>query len=182
MQKKLLTQGGFVCILVILFDQLSKLWMVDHIPPFEARALMPHLNLVLVFNKGVSFGLLNSGTTVQCILLGACWATVFAVVLTQFFKSTTTLSVVCYGAILGGAIGNVIDRFHYGAVVDFIDFYLDHLTLPFYQASPWHWPAFNIADSAIVIGVVLLVFIQLLSSKKTSKTLKKKEKSTRKRH
>jgi signal peptidase II len=109
-------------------------------------------NLTLSFNRGAAFGLwsgLESGW--REIVLASTILLALGVVgflLTRpYYQSKVTQ--IALAAILGGAIGNVIDRFIYGAVVDFLDFYL----------GSYHWPAFNIADSAICIGVGLLLFL-----------------------
>jgi signal peptidase II len=75
----------------------------------------------------------------------------------QLFQSKRSISSICLGAILGGAIGNLVDRIIHGAVVDFMDFYITDACFFNLHIKDWHWPAFNFADSAIVIGVIGLI-------------------------
>lgn len=157
-------QGVILGLVVLALDQISKGLIVANFHPLETRHLVPHIDLTLVFNRGISFGLLNSGSPMQLIGLGALLATIFLLLIWQFSSVSARFPALCYGGIMGGAVGNVVDRFRYGAVVDFIDFSIKNLRLPFYNATNWHWPAFNIADSAIVVGVAGLLFYQLHQS------------------
>ena len=107
--------------------------------------LLGFFDLVLVWNRGVSFGLLGGGE------LGAWPFVALAVAISVglavwLARLRQPLMVLAVGLILGGALGNVIDRLVYGAVVDFIDLH----------AGDWHWPAFNVADAAITVGVAVL--------------------------
>ena len=134
---------------VIAADQLTK-WLV--LGYFANRA--PHqeltgfLNLVLVFNKGAAFSLFAQAPGWQAPVLSA-FAVAAAIVVGVFIVRSPGRQILCLGLalILGGAIGNVIDRLRFGQVVDFLDFH----------ALGWHWPAFNVADSAISIGAVILI-------------------------
>ena len=110
-------------------------------------------DLVLVFNRGVSFGIFGGAPS---------WATaaliVFALLLSAalciwMWRADSVLLGTALGFVVGGAIGNVIDRFLHGAVVDFLDFHV----------AGYHWPAFNVADSAITIGVAFLIIDSLKS-------------------
>jgi signal peptidase II len=136
--------------LVLLLDQLSKQWVVG-IHGMAAgwiAAPLPFFNLVLVWNRGISFGLFSHhpewmpwillGLTSLMTLVLACWLS----------RTPRRLTQIGLSMVIGGAMGNIIDRLHYGAVVDFLDFHL----------FGRHWPAFNIADSAIFIGVVFLLW------------------------
>ena len=133
---------------VILADQLTK-WLV--LGYFANRA--PHqeltgfLNLVLVFNKGAAFSLFASAPGWQTPLL-ATFALVAAAIVSVLIVRNPERRLMCFGLalILGGALGNLIDRLHLGSVVDFLDFH----------ALGWHWPAFNVADAAITVGVIVL--------------------------
>ena len=138
--------------LVVLLDQLTKLWALGALDdPPRVIGLLGFLDLVLVWNRGVSFGLLGGGDA-------GVWPFVaFAVVISiglavWLARLRRVLMVLAVGSILGGALGNVIDRLVYGAVVDFVDLH----------AGDWHWPAFNLADAAITIGVVVLAVDALL--------------------
>ena len=129
-------------------DQASKWLMLEVVlnPP-ESIALTPFLNLRLGFNTGVSFGLFQEDSVSRSWTLIAVSVAVMIWLLIWLWRAEQRLVVVALGAILGGAAGNIIDRMRFGAVFDFLDFH----------AFGWHWPAFNIADSAIVIGVGLLL-------------------------
>lgn len=143
----------FVVTLVIVCDQITKQLALTSFQPGEIRPVIDGVfNLTLSFNRGAAFGLwsgLESGW--REVVLGTTILLALGVVgflLTRpYYRSR--IAQVALAGILGGAIGNVIDRFVYGAVVDFLDFYLGNS----------HWPAFNIADSAICIGVGLLLIL-----------------------
>jgi signal peptidase II len=123
---------------------------------FVSVPLMPSFNLTMVWNEGVSFGLLqNAGIWPLTILA----FTISAFLLSWLVKSTSKFEAISLGMIIGGAMGNVIDRFRFGAVADFFDVYV----------GTYHWPAFNIADAAITLGVVALLFHGLFLDKKDEK-------------
>ena len=134
---------------VIVADQLTK-WLI--LGYFAART--PHqeltgfLNLVLVFNKGAAFSLFASAPGWQTPLL-VTFALVASAIVSVLIVRNPERRLMCVGLalILGGALGNLIDRLRFGSVVDFLDFH----------ALGWHWPAFNVADSAITVGAVLLI-------------------------
>ncbi|HEU5178717.1 MAG TPA: signal peptidase II [Burkholderiales bacterium] len=134
---------------VIVADQLTK-WLV--MAYFANRA--PHeevtgfLNLVLVFNKGAAFSLFAQAPGWQTPLLAA-FALIAAVIVSVLIVRNPQRRLMSLGLalILGGALGNLIDRLRFGSVVDFLDFH----------ALGWHWPAFNVADSGICVGAALLI-------------------------
>jgi len=134
---------------VIVADQLTK-WLI--LGYFANRA--PHeeltgfLNLVLVFNKGAAFSLFAQAPGWQTPLLAA-FALGAALVVSVLLLRSPERRMLCAGLalILGGAVGNLVDRLRFGQVVDFLDFH----------AAGWHWPAFNVADSAITVGAALLI-------------------------
>ena len=142
---------------VIVLDQITKAWMLYglHIREVgQIRVLEPIFNLTFVLNRGVSFGLLTGGETGRWLL------TVFSVAVAGLLAFWATradrrLLITAIGLIMGGALGNVIDRIRFGGVVDFLDF----SGLYF----PW---VFNVADSAISIGVVLLILDSFLSERR----------------
>jgi len=120
-------------------------WFQDGIRlPFISLELTSFFNLTMVWNEGVSFGLFQSGNSWPLIILALVISAVFT---GWLVKSTTWREAIPLSMIIGGALGNVIDRFHYGAVADFLDFHV----------AGWHYPAFNIADSLISIGIVILI-------------------------
>ncbi len=139
-------------ILTIFFDQLSKWWILNVIMvPANTIPVTQFFNLVLVHNRGASFGIFSDAPGWASIAL-IVFAIIISIVLAIWmWQAQETLLSVALGLVIGGAIGNVIDRIRFGAVVDFLDFY----------AGGWHWPAFNVADSAITLGVILLILDSL---------------------
>lgn len=142
-----------VVILVVGLDQVTKRMALASFHPGEIRPVIDGLfNLTLSFNTGAAFGLwtgLASGWREAVLALTILMALTLVIFLLTRPYYQTLLAQTALAAILGGAVGNVIDRFLYGAVVDFLDFYI----------GTSHWPAFNIADSAICVGVGLLLFL-----------------------
>lgn len=146
--------GTLIALLTILFDQLSKWWIlnVTMVPP-RIIPVTSFFDLVLVHNRGASFGIFSDAPGWASVAL-----IVFAVLISialaiWMWRVNETLLAVALALVIGGAVGNVIDRIRFGAVVDFLDFHV----------AGWHWPAFNIADSAITIGVILLILDSLKS-------------------
>lgn len=138
----------WIAIVVIILDQVSKLAAVKYLlrNPIEVA---PFLNLSLVFNSGAAFGFLSDASGWQNLLFVVIAIVVSFVIIAMVRRLGANDVQVLVGLmfILGGAMGNLIDRLRLGYVIDFIDVY--------YQS--WHWPAFNVADSAITIGAVVLV-------------------------
>lgn len=137
---------------VVIFDQITKFVALSAFAPGDVLPVFDgFFNLTLAFNRGVAFGLfanLTDGTRHLLLGLSACVA--LAAVAYFFFRDYAHDLVARCALILvlGGAVGNIIDRIRLGMVVDFLDFYV----------GDYHWPAFNIADSAICIGVFILLF------------------------
>ena len=128
--------------LVVLFDQLSKLWINANRPDME---LLPgFLDLVYVTNHGAAFGLLG-GHTELLIALGMA-GSVAILVFFHYFRPLSPLGGVSFALVLGGAVGNLMDRIRLGYVIDFISF------------QPLPWPPFNIADGAITVGILALIY------------------------
>lgn len=146
---------------IVTADQLTKYLVVASFVPGESVALAPFFNLVLVYNPGAAFSFLSDqpGWQRGFFIAIALAASVWIVRLLskhpreRLFAAALTL-------VLAGAVGNVIDRILIGAVVDFLDFH----------ALGWHWPAFNVADSAITCGAVLLAWDALRPHKNTDST------------
>ena len=139
---------------MVAFDQLIK-WAALEWFDFASHpvTVTPFFNLVLVWNRGVSFGMFSqAGAGAPWILSGLALAVVLGL-LYWLRQAETRLIMVGLALVIGGALGNVIDRIRFGAVVDFLDFYI----------GDYHWPAFNTADSAIFIGAGLLLLDGLLS-------------------
>lgn len=137
---------------VVVLDQLTK-WLIltQVMAPPRVIEVTGFFNLVLAFNRGVSFGLLASDYGWKPYLLAGLALAVVALLLYWVRRQPGWLPGVAVGLIVGGAVGNVLDRFVHGAVVDFLDLHL----------AGWHWPAFNLADTAIVCGVGLLLLDSL---------------------
>ncbi|MPY70517.1 MAG: signal peptidase II [Alphaproteobacteria bacterium] len=146
---------GWLCaVLTLAADLVSKWWILAVVmnPP-RIVEVAPFFNLVLVKNRGVSFGMLGSAPGWMPWVL-TVFAVLIAIALAVWLRRADGRLLGCaLGAVIGGAIGNAIDRVRFGAVVDFLDFH----------AFGWHWPAFNVADSAVVVGVGLLVLDSLKS-------------------
>jgi signal peptidase II len=145
-----------LAIAVIALDAWTK-WMVStHIDLHDSISLVPNLfQLVHVRNTGAAFGIgANAQSQIVPVLLNIGAIGVFFVVVAYAFRTAVTDTVLQVGLhlILGGAIGNLIDRFRLGYVVDFLDVYVN------WGGVSHHWPAFNVADSAICIGIALLFF------------------------
>src|SRR5476649_2507729 len=134
--------------LVVLLDQLTKFWISVSFQHPEARAVTAFFNLVLAYNTGAAFSFLASASGWQRGFFIAI-ALVATVVIGYLLARHAGEKLFCFALalILGGAVGNVIDRIAFGYVIDFLDFHV----------AGWHWPAFNLADSAITVGAVLLV-------------------------
>jgi signal peptidase II len=147
--KRLTALGICTGVLVLAADQVSKWWILHgiNLPEVRQIVLLPVLNLTMVWNRGVTFGLLNGAGSWSYLLLAAVALLVVIALGTWLRRAESAVVAVALGAIAGGAVGNVIDRLRFGAVVDFIDAH----------AGDWHWYVFNVADSAIVCGVVALV-------------------------
>ncbi len=149
-----------VAALVVLLDQASK-WAVLHLimQPPRLIEITGFFNLTLVYNTGVSFGLLGGSAPWKPWVLSGVAVVIVVVLLAWLRKQGGTLLLLAGGLVAGGAIGNVIDRLRLSMVVDFLDFHV----------AGWHWPAFNVADSAISVGVVLLVLDGLFPGRERSK-------------
>ena len=130
--------------------QLAEFWLL----PYRPRALAPLVNLTLMYNEGAAFSFLSRAGGWQrwfFVVVGLVVTAVLGVWL-RSLKPADRWTAAGLALILGGAIGNLIDRILTGRVVDFIDVYYEH----------WHWPAFNVADSAITVGVALLLIESLV--------------------
>ncbi|MDA8165953.1 MAG: signal peptidase II [Desulfobacteraceae bacterium] len=140
---------------VILIDQLSKWWIMTSFFLYESRTVVPgFFNVTFVTNTGAAFGFLAGQENVfrQAFFVGIALLALAALALAyRHFRNEGRLAVTGLGLIAGGAVGNLIDRLRFGRVIDFLDVYI----------GPHHWPAFNVADSAITIGAGLLIFCSL---------------------
>ena len=137
---------------VVVLDILTKEYIITHFPLYSSRPVIPGLfNLIHIRNKGVAFGILGGGAPVWrdiLLLVFPIVAMSGILIFTFFYPQQKTGILLSLGGILGGALGNLIDRFRFRAVIDFLDIYWGN----------YHWPAFNVADSAITVGVLFLAF------------------------
>ena len=136
-----------ISLFVILLDQLSKGIILHYFSFGKVLEVFPCFNLLLTYNKGVSFSFLTSDSPYMPWILSAFALIICAFIVIWMRQEKDKFTRIGFALVLGGAIGNVIDRMRLGAVVDFLDFYI----------GAYHWPAFNVADSAICIGVFLIL-------------------------
>lgn len=139
----------WLSLVVVIIDQVSKQFVESSLLVFEQVPVLPFLNLTLAYNEGAAFSFLSDQAGWQrwfFIIVGLV-VTLVLVVWMGRLRADQRLTATALSLVAGGALGNIIDRLLLGHVVDFIDFY--------YQ--DWHWPAFNVADSAITLGVVLML-------------------------
>jgi len=167
--------GAGVAVIALILDQLTKWAVLEHVlkpssplgfidwllssPSRLAPAqveILPFFNLVMVWNEGVSFGLLRGGFPWLLTLAALAVTVLFAV---WMARATAWTKIIPLALVIGGALGNVIDRARFGAVADFLDFHV----------FGWHYPAFNLADSCITLGIVFLVLDGLLLEPKRMK-------------
>ena len=152
-----MTLAAVTMVMVLILDQVTKALALAHLPPGQPVAIIDGFcSLTLVMNPGLAFGFLSSTPVtwrwiVALLSIGAL--AVLGVVGLRLLPAGGRLSGLALGLIFGGAIGNLIDRARFGAVVDFLDFYW----------RTYHWPAFNVADSAISVGVALLALKLLVT-------------------
>jgi len=144
--------GLIVATMIVVADRLIKWWAIGALAeePFGVE-ILPFFNLVLVWNRGISFGMFGGGALPPW-LLGAIAVAVILALVVWLRRVETRLLAATIGLVIGGAAGNVIDRFRFGAVADFLDLHW----------GDYHWPAFNLADAAITVGVVILLIDALL--------------------
>ncbi len=150
-----------LAVVIIIADQASKTWISEYLMAGGRRLVevLPFFNLVALWNRGVSFGAFNGGSGPGSFVFVGL-ALVIVVVLAMWLRRTDRLLPAAgLGLIIGGALGNVIDRVRIGAVFDFIDLH----------ALGWHFWAFNVADSAITVGVTLLLMDSLFAGADQSK-------------
>ena len=148
-----------VALAVLAADQASKYWVLHvlNLPELHQLVLLPVLNLTMVWNRGVTFGLLNGFGEWGPVILTVLALGVVGALGLWLHRATSALMAGSIGAIAGGAIGNVIDRLRYGAVVDFIHAHL----------GDWSWYVFNVADAAIVCGVAVLLLDSYIGGRGT---------------
>jgi len=160
--------GLALLALTVLADQLSKSWVVSYfdagqlgaVPalPAPQRVVLPFFNLVLTWNRGMSFGLFNRGAAWNAALFSVLAVAIVTALLIWLWRTESPLVAAGIGLVAGGAVGNVIDRLRLGAVTDFLDFHW----------GDWHFATFNLADSGITVGVGVLLLDALLNRRERS--------------
>jgi signal peptidase II len=164
--RKLRLVTGIVAIVALVLDQISKQWVLTSLLPCLSGPAGPEcavnspfievtgfFNMVVAWNFGVSFSMFYSQHDLMPFVLSLLAIGICGALLWWNRRNDRGLVAVATGMVIGGAIGNVIDRFRFGAVADFLDFHV----------AGWHWPAFNVADCCIVVGVGLLLIDGLFS-------------------
>ena len=153
-----LRAGMIAAVTALVLDQASKLWLlfVFDIAQRGAVRLTPFFDLVLAWNVGISFGWFQNDSFLAQAVLTGIKAVAVVVLAVWMARSRTLLATVALGLIIGGAIGNAIDRYAYGAVVDFALFHLQ------IGGNTFNWYVFNLADVAIVAGVAALLYDSFL--------------------
>jgi signal peptidase II len=151
-------RGGLfliIAVFVVALDQISKLWVRSYLDPYEIIPWVGCLSLTNVRNTGSAFGLFAN----QAFLLTIVAIVVLVAILLfyRYFSRSNILGISALGLVFGGAVGNLIDRLRFGYVTDFVDVRL---------WRDFHWPAFNVADSAITVGSIMLVIFIFLAFRK----------------
>lgn len=146
----------WLSVAVILIDQLTKYYAVKLLSLYQPHPIFPGLNFTLSYNTGAAFGLLGQKATLAHFLFTAIALIMSAVLLYALYRTAPHRRwfSAALALILGGALGNVLDRLGHGYVIDFIDFYYKN----------WHFATFNLADSAITVGAILLLIDALFGS------------------
>ena len=153
----LIRLGSSIAAGAIVLDQATKFWIVEGVmSPPRVIDVTPFFNIVMVWNKGASFGLFSTQSPWTQLALGGMAIIISIALGVWLLKSQSRWLSAALGMVIGGALGNVIDRAVYGAVADFLDFH----------AYGYHWPSFNVADMAISVGVVMLLFDGLIAKRR----------------
>lgn len=156
-KKKLFFSGVLIALLVAFFDLLTKelVFKILENKEWQMIEVLSFFNLVKVWNYGVSFGMFNDLENSK-IIFSVIVSVISFILLIWLYKNESKYLMYAISFIIGGAIGNLADRIHNGGVADFLDFH----------AFGYHWPAFNLADSFVFIGVAMLIFEDLILKKK----------------
>jgi len=153
--------GAIVALVTLVLDQVLKWWVFEvlDLQRLVRIEVTSFFNLTLVWNRGITFGLFNEGGPEQQLVLGAVVLAIGALLVAWLLRADTRRAGLGLGLVLGGAVGNLIDRWRFHAVMDFLDFH----------AFGWHYWVFNLADAAIVCGVGLLMLDALFQPQTSSK-------------
>ena len=147
-----------IAIVIITVDLYSKHYANTHLNFAQHYEITSFFNLTLLYNHGAAFSFLSNDQTSWQLIMFACISLIAAIVLIVMIirqPTTAKLNLTSFSMILGGALGNFYDRAFRGFVIDFLDFHI----------SDYHWPDFNVADSAITCGVILLVLASFFTKK-----------------
>lgn len=149
----------WLALIILLLDQVSKYFITETLIPYQPTAVLPFFNLTLMYNTGAAFGFLSQHPKIAFWLFAGIAIVMSLVLIVWLYKLPPRRhwQAAALALVLGGALGNLIDRFAHGHVIDFLDFYY----------NSWHFAAFNLADSAISVGAVML-FLDVLIKKKES--------------
>lgn len=147
-----------IILIIVLFDQTSKLYVNSLIDEGESIEITSFMKLVEVWNSGISFGMC-SALPHGSFFFSAFSILIIGILAYLIYKSNDKLTYLGFSLMIGGAIGNVIDRIHWGAVYDFIYFHI----------NDWYWPAFNLADISIVCGMCTLLYKWYIYDRSISK-------------
>ena len=141
----------FIAVPVIILDVVTKMIIVKQVAFHETIKVLPFINIVHIENKGAAFGLFAGLGNVFFIIIS-----LVAIVFIAYYLKTVQkkMEIISLSLVLGGAVGNLIDRIRIGKVTDFIDFYINN----------WHWPSFNVADSALTVGIILFLWANIFGS------------------
>lgn len=150
----MLRYGLLLALGVIVLDQVTKFLAEASLLPYQPVALTSFLNLRLSYNPGAAFSLLadQSGWQRWFFVVLALAVSLYLMWWLRGLGRRSRLEATGLGLLLGGALGNVVDRLWHGVVIDFIDVHY----------AGWHWPAFNVADSAITVGVMLILLVAVM--------------------
>ncbi len=152
-----------IMVLVVVGDQLSKLWILENFALYDSRVIIPgFFNLTFLRNSGAAFGMLSNMPPLwrQIFFISiAVIALVSLIIMQRKLGRESIWYTLSFSFIAGGAVGNVIDRVLYGSVVDFLDVYVGN----------YHWPAFNVADSGITVGVAIFFLLQIFEKEGENK-------------
>lgn len=152
--KKLFT-SAIILLFVVVLDQLSKWYVAEFFSAAGGSiALLGFCNIVQVWNPGISFGMFSKIQNGNVAFMGVS-IVIVSVLVFILLREKSLARIMCLSLIIGGALGNFIDRAREGAVYDFIDLHI----------AGWHWPAFNVADASILCGVSVFLFLELRSGK-----------------
>jgi signal peptidase II len=152
--------GVGLAVLALIVDQVTKWWVINEMmnPP-RIIPVTPFFNLVMGWNRGISFGLMNRESAFNAWVLPLLALVIVVILSVWLWRNKRTIVAIAIGLVIGGALGNVVDRLRYGAVADFLDFH----------AAGIHWPAFNVADTSITVGAALLVLESLFARRESPK-------------